>query len=151
MFMNVICRSILCGLVCFIFKKIFRWIEKRTKGVLASFFKVLATTMAFMSVAWPVVVFLKSSTTVASETRYLITGVQIEENSRRLNLVVENNEGIEAKVSVRTNEIQERQESNDYLVIQEYELFGKNSIIEYSSQSPFARVFKSYQFQNEIS
>lgn len=151
MFTNVFFRSILCCLVCFFLKKLFRLIETHTKGVLTSFFRALATTMSFLLVIGPVGILVKSSTTVASETRYLITGVQIEENSRRLNLVVENNEGIEAKVSVRTNEIQERQESNDYLVIQEYELFGKNCIIEYSSQSPFAKVFKSYQFQNEIS
>ena len=53
-------------------------------------------------------------------------------------------------ITLRTPGIQHSSDGHDYLMIREYMLGEKKYAIEYSPQSQFAKLFKTYQFQNEI-
>lgn len=147
---NVLSRCILWIMGCLLLKETFRNIQKRMDGKWASFFRILAAVMTLLVITGPFGILIKASTTVASETQYLIVDVQLAENNSGLELVVVNDEGTEANITLRTPGIQHSSDGHDYLMIREYMLGEKKYAIEYSPQSQFAKLFKTYQFQNEI-
>lgn len=147
---NVLSRCLLWIMGCLLLKETFRNIQKRMDGKWASFFRILAAVMTLLVITGPYGILIKASTTVVSETQYLIADVQLAENNSGLELVVINDEGTKANITLRTPNIQHSSDGHDYLIIRKYKLGGKDYAIEYSPQSQFAKLFKTYQFQNEI-
>lgn len=150
MLSNVVLHCILWVLGCVFLKDLFRTIQKRTSVAWAPFLKALAAVVTLFAFIGPFGILAQSSTTVMSEARYLITDVQPEENNSGLKLVVVNDEGTEANITLHTTDIQNSSDGHDHLIIRKYKLGGRDYAIEYSPQSQFAKLFKTYQFQNEI-
>ena len=147
---NVLSRCILWIMGCLLLKETFRNIQKRMDGKWASFFRILAVVMTLLVITGPYGILIKASTTVVSETQYLIADVQLAENNSGLELVVINDEGTKANITLRTPDIQHSSDGHDYLIIRKYKLGGKDYAIEYSPQSQYANLFKTYLFQKEI-
>lgn len=147
---DIVLQCFLLVLGCVWLKKMFRIIQKRVSVAWTPFLKVLVAIVTLLAFIGPFGILAKSSTTVVSETQYLIVDVQLAENNSGLELVVINDEGTEANITLRTPDIQHSSDGHDYLIIRKYKLGGKDYAIEYSPQSQYANLFKTYLFQKEI-